>query len=97
MLNPSPVVNYLNDMGYKWIGVQASWYYSNVLLFPRKTVGDEIVVSFPMPDNAPMVGFAVEQIGLWVRYALNNTQKYTGKCRHPQLAFGQRSSKPRRG
>lgn len=83
MLNPSPVVNYLNDMGYKWIGVQASWYYSNVLLFPRKTVGDESVVSFPMPDNAPMVGFAVEQIGLWVRYALHNTHKYTGKCRHP--------------
>lgn len=57
----------------------APWFWTNVLLFPRRKEGDKWVVSWPVPDNSQIPGFDPEQVGAYARLVFRDPAAWSGK------------------
>ncbi|WOO84114.1 NmrA-like family domain-containing protein 1 [Vanrija pseudolonga] len=76
------IVEYLKDIGQNHALVYPAWYFTNVLIFPRRREGDKWIVQWPFPDDKKMTGFAPEQVGAFARLVFRDPEAWNGKEIH---------------
>nr|XP_019003427.1 uncharacterized protein I203_03570 [Kwoniella mangroviensis CBS 8507]OCF66888.1 hypothetical protein I203_03570 [Kwoniella mangroviensis CBS 8507] len=62
--------------------IYACTYFSNIYKFnylTRDDQGDKWVLGWPMPDDTPILSYAVEQTGVWVKKAFLDHTTWSGK------------------
>lgn len=74
------VEGHIKKIGLPTAYVSCVYYMSNVLGYPTKDNADgSITIECPIPDSAEIPQVPIEQLGLWVRAALSNWDKYNGQ------------------
>lgn len=69
----------MKDKNIPATNLYTSYFFQNLLMDKWTDKGQTRVLSLPMPDDAKMPGFNVDDIGLWVRAALEDPEKWIGK------------------
>ncbi|KAK8849817.1 hypothetical protein IAR55_005153 [Kwoniella newhampshirensis] len=68
-----------------WTNIYTCTYFSDLIKFhqlnpdPSSTTGEEWILGLPIPDDTKVAGFAVEQLGLWVKKAFLDHKHWRGK------------------
>lgn len=78
--NP-PVSEYIKKVGIPTTSVQCAYYMENVLgLAPSEEQADgSILLINPLPDDTEIPTVPISQLGLWVRLALRDFDKWQGQ------------------
>lgn len=66
--------------------VFTSYFYENLLDAKWEEKDGKRVFKLEMPDDAQIPSYSVAQVGLWVRVALNDPEKWIGEY-SPRLLF----------